>query len=99
MALLLATEYGNTGLMGEYWKIVEIRINYLARTSVVLIFQWADQQARLDGKQWLQERQYSWDGAEFPFDLAALDAEGMNHVRAAYEKLRTLPEYAGAVDV
>ena len=88
-----------TGHTSDYLRVVEVITQQAVRTSRVVVWVYKDAAARAADKARVAELNYYWDGESYPFDLAALDAEGMNHVKAAYEKLRTLPEYAGAVDV
>ena len=91
MALKISTQNPYDGTASEaYFKIVETNINWLNRSSHITLVGWVDRQARLDGKQPIISRSYDWSGEDFPFDFEELDEEGMNTVKIAYDKIKSL---------
>ena len=98
MALQIARE-APTGHVSDYHRVVEVITQQAVRTSRVVVWVYKDAAARLADMARVEELNYYWDGESYPFDLAVLDVEGMNQYRVAYEKLKSLPEYEGAVDV
>lgn len=73
-----------TGVVGEYWKIVDLNINWLTNQAHVAMCLWVDQQARLDGKQPLESQSFDWSGTNFPFT----DEEPQNERATAYTKIK-----------
>ncbi len=80
----------NYGTNTTYWKIVDLNINWLTKSSHVTLCGWVDKDARLDGKQPTDQRTYDWSGDDFPFDIAVLDEEDVNGLKIAYEKIKSL---------
>lgn len=92
MALQLAqaTGFGETY---DFWRIVTITIDKAKLRSSVSIglFKSSVETQSVAG------RNYSWDGSDFPFSLAAIQAE--DPWKITYDKLKLLPEWEGAIDV
>ncbi len=97
MALQLAIE-SPSGHVSDYHRIVEVDADHQQSFARVGVGLYKDQAARTAGKEPVKVTRYVWSGEEFPFDLVAMAAAGTNHVAVAYDKLKTLPEFEGAVD-
>jgi hypothetical protein len=95
MALQLSKEL-DTGVTGDYWRVVLVQLSPLGDRSTVIVCLYKDAAARAADKTPLETREYSWNAADYPFAVAALDED--NPYVIAYEKLKTLPEFVGAVD-
>lgn len=92
MALSLSVETPH-GWEATYWKAAVARIDWLTRTSEIFVYGWKDAAARVVGKQFIV-RGYTWNDADFPF------TNGLeNHTQVAYDKLKTLAEWTGTIDV
>lgn len=96
MALQLDKEL-ESGVVGNYWKILAVSFDVLARNSFITLALYKDQAARQAGKQYLKLVTYTWNGDDYPFESAAMDAE--SPLVLAYAKLKNLPDFQGALDV
>ncbi len=97
MALQLSEEQA-TGVTGEYWKIESIALTG-EQQSTVRIRLYKDSAARVAGKEAMKELVYMWAGANNPLLIADMDLEDNNPFKLAYDKLKTLDEFDGALDV
>lgn len=89
MALIknIETQYG---IDANYWKVVDLNVNWLTKQSHISLLGWNSKTDRVEGKQSLASRVYDWSGEDFPFTIEALDAENENAVKIAYEKIKSL---------
>lgn len=92
MSLKLAVELTN-GVSGNYWRISEVIINFVGTSSVVVISQYLNKAAFLDGKQPIQTMQLQLNGTDFPFSSGQL----ANVVHTAYTKLQETAQFTGAI--
>lgn len=79
MALLKSKELPN-GATCEYWRLIEININYANRGCHATIAGYKDQAARLAGKQPMDGISFDWYGDDFPF----VEDEPQNEREIAY---------------
>ena len=92
MALQLAIEH-ESGVTLNYWAISTTDICWYIGGRRIFINGYIDYQTRLDGKVPLGCKVYMYMDADFHVE------PGDNLVEAAYNKLKTLPEWSGAIDV
>ncbi len=87
--------------IGNYWKIVRVIDHRKHQKAEVVIGLFKDVASK--DKKPLQEFGFVFgdasDDALYPFTMEALSAEGMNHIKLSYITLKTLPMFAGAIDV
>lgn len=89
MALKKSIKVNGWNITADYWKIVQVNIDYLNKQSHVVLALYLSQEDRTNGDKPLPEsRSFDWSGDEFPFDLAVLSEEGENSVKVAYEKIK-----------
>lgn len=97
MALELNKEMP-TGVTGNYWKIAKLvlegEVECLATVQL-----YKDAAARAAGKLPLETLEYSFRDSENPCLIAEMDTADQNPFFLVYEKLKTLPEFTGALDV
>jgi hypothetical protein len=86
MAFRKLFEVDGSGINIEYWKIVEITINWADRTSLVKLAGYKDQISRQAGKYPLRTVGVDLLAGDFPFNLAALNAN--NPVKIAYAAVK-----------
>jgi len=100
MALELSYENAQ-GVTGNYWKIKSLRFDYSHPEVFLDVELFVSAAARSAGKQPVEVRKYQWIDTDFTgwFDSATLDVVNQNPQERAYVKLKTLPEFSGAVDV
>lgn len=100
MALQLSFE-NNQGVTGNYWRIRNLKFDYYHPEIFADVELFVDAAAKASGKQPIEVRKYQWIDADFTgwFDSATLDVVNQNPQERAYVKLKTLPEFSGAVDV
>lgn len=67
MALLKSIEVNNSGIFATYWNVIQLNVNYLARTAHVQLAGYLTEQARRDGKMPIDFRTYDFDQDNFPF--------------------------------
>lgn len=77
----IATKYG---IDADYWKIVDLNINWLTENSHVVLCGWASKEAREEGLKPLAQRGFDWSGEKFPFT----DEEPQNERGEAYEAIK-----------
>lgn len=95
MALQKSIEYKGTGIMIEYHKAVNPKIDALTKGGSVRVDIYKDAAARIANKNPVSNKQYIIPDNTFSsLNLANMDARDL-----AYIYLKTLPEYQGAVDV
>jgi len=92
MALQLAIEH-ETGVILNYWKISTTDVCWYIGGRCIIVDGYIDYQARLDGKVPLGTKIYEYMDNDFHVE------PDDNLVYEAYEKLKTLPEWSGAIDV
>lgn len=83
----------------SYWKIVEIYGNLLENISTIKLNGYISAEARQGGLQPVDTKQVSFSAADHLFDITVNDQLSMNPIKLAYEKIKTLPEFQGALDV
>lgn len=76
----------NSGVTGEYWRIIETNISYQSQLAHVTIGLYKDKQARLDGKDTLATQSFDWSGEDFPFTIDELTR--CNPVQLSYIKIK-----------
>lgn len=81
----IATIYG---IDATYWKIAEININWITKTSNTTLVGYVDQEAKIALKQPIAQRSFYWSGDTFPFDITGLSKDGVNAVKVAYEVIK-----------
>lgn len=88
MALIKSIE-GETGVSAEYWRVIEVNLNYFAGVGAVALVGYVSKATRNAGKRPLDAKQFPIQGPAFEaFSPAAMDAAGRNHVKAAYEHVK-----------
>lgn len=87
------------GVSGNYWVITLLVSDPIAEHAQCKVSVFKDQAARIAGKTPLATRGYSWEGEEYPFAAVDLDPADTNPYKISYAKLKTLPEFDGAIDV
>lgn len=95
MALQLSKDLPS-GFSADYWRIESVDL--VPGTTRVIVAIYKDSAARQAGKAAVSQADYSWTADDNPCTLDAMDS-GSNAFALAYEKLKTLPEFAGAQDV
>ena len=81
----------------NYWRVTGLRLNVDTSESFVELSLYRTSSARNNGKKSILQKVYEFSGTDYPFDVVSMDAA--NSLNIAYEKLKTLPEFAGAADV
>lgn len=94
LQLSLTTE---EDVSANYWRITGLRLNIASQESFVELELYKTRNASNAGKRSLLKNVYGFSGSDYPFSVAAMDVA--NPITIAYEKLKTLPEFAEAVDV
>lgn len=89
MALRKAIETPH-GAMADYWRIVEVNLNYAQRQAQVMVQGFVSEQARRAGKQALAGAQIVLEAAEFVPDGARAEL---------YALLKAKPQFADAEDL
>ena len=89
------------GVDGNYWKVIEVTINLMQPYALIKVALFKDQATRQSGAQPLEIKAYdiNSDLEVFPLLADELEAQGVNVYQAIYAYLKTLPEFAGALDV
>jgi hypothetical protein len=84
MALLknIPNGFGSTT---SYWRVGQINISFLSKNVHVDLLGYLDRQARLDGKQPIDQRSFDFNGDEFPFN----ENEPQNEREIAYLKIKS----------
>lgn len=84
-----------------YHKIANLQCDYVNESASFSVCIYKDQTARQSNKRPVTAKMYTVVNPAFDnnFGFENLDLEDMNQVKAAYVYLKTLPEYAGAIDV
>ena len=85
----------NLGIDATYWKIVDLNINWLDKTSHISLLGWVDKNARDNGLKPLTQRNFDFNNVEFPF----IDEEPQNERETAYNKIKQSEEFADAEDL
>jgi hypothetical protein len=94
MALELSKEL-SSGVSGNYWRIIRVHVECDVETPYcgIAMGLWVNRQTRLDGKSLLSSEIVR-------MNLADIDSTFSYDFRACiYNSLKTLPEWADAVDV
>ncbi len=97
MALQLNKEM-STGVTGDYWKVTKVILEG-EDECLVTVKLFKDSAARLASKLPLETLEYSFKDSENPCLIVEMDEANQNPFFLVYEKLKTLPEFAGALDV
>jgi len=84
--------------VGEYWKIVNVNMNVVNRSSRIKIALYENRISRKSGGNPLDYRQYTWEDLENPFTFDTINVEGMDPIEIAYNKIKSFPEWEGAED-
>ena len=88
----------SSGHTADYWRITLLRLlkNGVTECQVEL---YKDQAAAADNKAAVDGLSYTWEDADNPCTISAMDVVASNPFHLCYEKLKTLPEFSGATDV
>ena len=89
MALQLEHEVPS-GVRGDYWKILQISMDFLNEHAVVTIGLYKNKTAREANKQALETFTFDWYGEDYPFDLEQLSAAKSNPITIAYNKIKKM---------
>lgn len=95
MALLKSIEYKGTGIMMEYHKVVDPKIDAITKGGSVRVDIYKDAATRLANKNPVSNKQYTIPANTF----STLDLETQDARDLVYVYLKTLPEFTGALDV
>lgn len=95
---LQKTKQLDSGIEVTYHKVSSLQLEGVA-ICVVYVQSFKDQQARLDNKQAVEMKQFIFQGADNPCQIEDMNPLNVNPYILVYEKLKTLPEFSGAVDV
>lgn len=79
-----------TGVKGNYWKILQINMDFLNAHAAVTLGLYKDKRAREENKQVLETLVFDWYGEDFPFDLEKLSEPKVNPVTIAYDKIKKM---------
>ena len=85
-----------SGLTVDYWKIDVLTVDTRNNSCSCIVSVFKDVASRLAGKTSVDYRSYTWEGTNNPFDIAV--SIDVNPFIVIYEKLKTLPEFANAID-
>jgi hypothetical protein len=84
MALVKQIE-GETGAAAEYWRVIEVNLNYFAGVGAIALAGYISKNARNNGKRPLDAKQFPLQGVSFDaFQDAQLQADGKTPVKQAY---------------
>jgi len=83
-----------SGAIATYHKIMENSIDWVQKAAVITMASYVDKNARDNDKAPLMYGRYQWGGGDFPYGTD----ESENIREVTYDKLKTLPEWADAVD-
>lgn len=99
MALIQPFEdqFGNTN-NNAYWKVVQVNCDYMGQTGHMTVNIYKSKTARNNGKQPLSQKSYDFTGETFDSVYGTANLDTNNPVKASYNYLKTLPEYASATD-
>jgi hypothetical protein len=88
-------------LPAAYYRVTKTEISSEFNQVYFFVWVYKDEQARTDGKSLIQEIAYAIYSGQFEryFGTAVLNEEGNNPMKSCYEYLKTLPEFAEAIDV
>lgn len=95
MALQKSIEYKGTGIMIEYHKTVNPKIDAITKGGSVRVDIYKDTAARTANKNPVSNKQYIIPASTF----STLDLETQDARDLIYTYLKTLPEFTGAIDV
>lgn len=102
MALQLQFNRESTGdeYPDAYHRILGLYLEPAQQRAKVIVGIYRDSQARTDEKQPVEIMSYRVEPDEYKihFKLSALNGAGANPYKRAYEYLKRLPEYEGALD-
>jgi hypothetical protein len=102
MALLKSIKHP-TGAYATYWKIGSINLQYLAKSGVIQIFGYVDENARRENMQYLDFKLFNVYGEDFEscFSIDSLDSNLANPVKNAYNYIKSLTdrEFTNSTDV
>lgn len=98
MALQLTQEQAS-GISGNYWKIDSVRLGKNDSFCECIVTLYKDSDASAAAKLPLTSKVFLWSGADNPCPLATLDLVDQNPFQLCYNKLKTLDEFDGALDV
>lgn len=85
MALIKEIE-GETGASAQYWRVIEVNLNYFANVGAIALAGYVSKAARNAGKRPLDAKQFPLQGEAFNAFLdAQLQAAGETPVKKAYK--------------
>jgi len=90
----------NTGMSSNYWKIRSVLLNHTEGSGVITVDGYVSEAARQNGRVPLESRVVTVTEYQTRFSPEAIDAAGMNEVKAAYQFLKIMvTEFQGSEDV
>ncbi|MEW6732058.1 MAG: hypothetical protein AB1489_12090 [Acidobacteriota bacterium] len=78
---------GNTGLGGNYWKILDTNINWHTKYASITIGCFKDKATADAGGDYITLKGRNWIGTDFPFTATLLSTKEPRAI--VYEKLKT----------
>lgn len=91
---LQKTHTSPSGTDGNYWKILQVEVDYPAQRVKCNLCLYKDSTAAGDGKEAIDNISFEWDSTVYDshFDAAALDVVSQNPQERAYVYIKTLTD-------
>jgi len=93
----------NTGVYAEYWRVTSIDLDYNKKSATIFIDGYYNQNARVDGKNPLLNREYVVNQYDFIsyFSADVLNQVNVNTVSQSYLFVKSLSgsEFVDALDI
>lgn len=89
------TDYGNTV---EYWKVVELSLNWISKIGRIRLAGYVNQDTRGDNKQYLESKFYNVNPKEFDeyFGVEALGS--VNPIEGSYNLIKIKDQFFADAD-
>ena len=93
-------KFGNTNT-NAYHRIRKVALDNAGSVANIEVSVYKDSAAKIASRGTLETLLYTVYGTDYDdnFSATVIDPSGMNTIKAAYEYLKPLPEYSGAVDI
>jgi hypothetical protein len=95
MPLQKSKELDN-GITGNYWVITAISVDMIYSKSSFKVSMYLDSSSYTSGKTPVSHNYYEFNGSEFPFTLANMQASEMDMIALAYSTVAVHPDFSGA---